>query len=443
MVSLVLDRFGRKNTFYLINAFSFASWITIATASNTDRESMFSQLLAGRILLGISSGLSSSPCAIYTAEIAHSSLRGRMSILSSLGISVGILFVYITGFFIPVYYHTYYCLKLNKIFFSPTLRFQTNWRLISGICVGWSVLAFALVVLLPETPSWLVSKGRVAEAERSLKLFRGLPPKGNHITTECKAELALLIEKHRISSSRGTVSLLQKFTTPEFYKPLGIMVGFFAFQQFSGIFVLIVYAVKFSLEAGVVIDPFLCAVYIGIVRIVATLLMGVVMDRFGRRLPAMFSGVVMAVCMFGIGGYIASGSSAASWLPVLLILSYIFASSLGLLTLPFTMMAELFPQRFRGLASGITIGALYSMSFVVTKLYPTMVNKMGTVNVFVFYGVVSISSVVFVYFILPETKGKTLEQIEDIFKKRERFEDVNENLMLTGNEKMVATKDLA
>lgn len=105
MVSLVLDRFGRKNTFYLINAFSIASWITIATSSNTDRESMFAQLLAGRILHGISSGLSSSPCAIYTAEIAHSSLRGRMSILSSLGISIGILFVYITGFFIPVGLH--------------------------------------------------------------------------------------------------------------------------------------------------------------------------------------------------------------------------------------------------------------------------------------------------------------------------------------------------
>lgn len=300
-----------------------------------------------------------------------------------------------------------------------------------------------LVIFIPETPSWLLSKSRVSEAERSLKLFRGLAPKGNYISPECKAELDLLIEKHRVSSSRGTESLLQKFAMPEFYKPLGIMVGFFAFQQFSGLFVLIVYAVKFSMEAGVVIDPFLCAVYVGIVRIVGTLLMGVIMDRFGRRLPAMFSGVVMAICMFGIGGYIASGSSVASWLPVLLILAYIFSSSMGLLTLPFTMMAEVFPQRFRGLASGIAIGALYSMSFMVTKLYPTMVNKMGTVNVFVFYGVVSISSVVFVYFILPETKGKTLEQIEDIFKKPKRLEDINENLMLTGNEKVVIGKNVA
>lgn len=300
-----------------------------------------------------------------------------------------------------------------------------------------------LIIFIPETPSWLVSKARVAEAERSLKLFRGLAPKGNHITPECKAELDLLTEKHLASSSNGTETLLQKFVMPEFYKPLGIMVGFFAFQQFSGLFVLIVYAVKFSMEAGVVIDPFLCAVYIGIVRIVGTLVMGVVMDRFGRRLPAMFSGVLMSVCMFGIGGYIASGSSAAPWLPVLMILTYIFSSSLGLLTLPFTMMAEVFPQRYRGLASGITIGALYLMSFVVTKLYPTMVNEMGTVNVFIFYGGVSILSLLFVYFILPETKGKTLEQIEDIFKNRERFEDINENLMLTGNGKVVAAKTVA
>lgn len=102
MVSLVLDRYGRKNTMYLINVFAIASWITVATASYTDRSSMFAQILAARILIGISSGLSSSPCAIYTAEISHPSLRGRMSILSSLGIAVGILFIYIVGYFIPV-----------------------------------------------------------------------------------------------------------------------------------------------------------------------------------------------------------------------------------------------------------------------------------------------------------------------------------------------------
>lgn len=102
MVSLVLDRFGRKNTLYLINIFSIAAWAVTATASSTDRNGLYAQILAARVLIGISSGLSSSPCAIYTAEISHSSLRGKMSILSSQGIAFGILFIYVVGYIIPV-----------------------------------------------------------------------------------------------------------------------------------------------------------------------------------------------------------------------------------------------------------------------------------------------------------------------------------------------------
>lgn len=284
-----------------------------------------------------------------------------------------------------------------------------------------------LTVFLPETPSWLVSQGRIAEAERSMKIFRGLSSKASvPMTPECRAEFDVLIAKHHSSSTNSATgngvdeTLWQKFMQPEFYRPLGIMVGFFAFQQFSGIFVLIVYAVKFSLEAGVVIDPFLCAVYIGLVRIGGTLIIGVIMDRFGRRAPAIFSGASMAACMFGIGSYISSGGARAgwSWLPLFLILGYILVSSFGLLTLPFTMMSELYAQRYRGLASGLTTSALYSMSFLVTKMYPAMVNEMGSVNVFYFYGTVSLASVVYLYFLLPETKGKSLEQIEDMFRRQ-------------------------
>lgn len=282
----------------------------------------------------------------------------------------------------------------------------------------------------------MISKGRIREAEQSLKFFRGLNRKDDYITVECKAELDLLIEKGRVASSSGTETLLQKFKQPEFYKPLGIMIGFFAFQQISGLFVLIVYAVRISKTAGIKTDPFLCAVYIGIVRIIGTFLIGFLMDRFGRRLPAMLSGIAMAACMFGIGGCIATNSTVAG-LPLFFILAYIFTSSLGLLTLPFTMMAEIFPQRYRGLASGITIGALFTTSFVVTKLYPTMDNEMGSTNVFIFYGVVSLVSAIYVYFFVPETKGKTLEQIEDIFRKRKTLEDINENITLTFIDKKV------
>lgn len=104
MVSALLDRCGRKNTLYLINVFAMAAWICKATASRTDRDQMFVQLMLARVFIGLTCGLASSPCAIYTAEISHASLRGRMSIMTPLGIASGVLIIYIMGFFIPVRY---------------------------------------------------------------------------------------------------------------------------------------------------------------------------------------------------------------------------------------------------------------------------------------------------------------------------------------------------
>lgn len=102
MVSVLLDRFGRKNTLYLINVFAMSAWILKATASRTNRDYMLVQLMLARVIVGITCGLASSPCSIYTAEISHPSIRGRMSIMTPLGISSGVLFIYAAGCFIPV-----------------------------------------------------------------------------------------------------------------------------------------------------------------------------------------------------------------------------------------------------------------------------------------------------------------------------------------------------
>lgn len=285
--------------------------------------------------------------------------------------------------------------------------------------MGISIFATICIFFIPESPSWLVAKNRIDDAEKSLKFIRDQRQvDDNSCSSECRDEIDGLIEKTRSINSRATETFLEKFQQPELYKPLLIMIVFFAFQQLSGIFVIIIYAVKFSRDAGIAIDPFLCAVYIGVVRMVGTLLIGVVMDRFGRRIPAMFSGISMGICMFGIAAYINWPIASLNWLPLMFILSYIFTSSLGLLTIPFTMLGEIFPQRYRGFASGLAISAVYIVSFGIVKLYPSMVQVMGTVNVLLFYGMVSFISCFFVYFFLPETKGKTLDQIEEIFRRK-------------------------
>lgn len=98
--------------------------------------------------------------------------------------------------------------------------------------------------------------------------------------------------------------------------------------------------------------------------------------------------------------------------------SIFFVFIIGLLTIPFTMLGELYPSNARGLASGITLGAAFSMTFIVVKLYPTFVSIWGSNNLFLFFGVMSLLSMIYVYFLLPETKGKTLQEIGEIFKKQ-------------------------
>ncbi|XP_053693388.1 facilitated trehalose transporter Tret1-like [Sabethes cyaneus] len=389
----LLDRIGRKWTLIFINLLSIVSWTLIAVSSTTNFELMYTQIIIARVIIGLVIGLVSASAAIYSAEIATPRMRGRLTVLTSLAIAVGILMIYSFGYAIP-----------------------ENFRLVAGIAAGCCVASLLLLIPLPESPAWLISKQRESEAERSLKKIRGF---GNcsKIIPEIEHELTRLKENVEAQRSAGKESLIDMIRQPEVYKPLGVIIGFFGFQQFSGIFVVVVYAAKVSSEASVSIDPFLCTVLIGVTRVVATVLVSYILDTLGRKPPSIFSGVGMAACMFGIAACIYNPlHDTLRWIPTFLILTYIFTSTLGFLTMPFSMLAELFPQKVRGPASGITVFFAYLMSFVIIKLYPTMVDKLGSANVFIFYGTVSLFGILFVYYIVPETKGKSLQEIEDYFR---------------------------
>uniref|UniRef100_A0A182NAM9 Major facilitator superfamily (MFS) profile domain-containing protein n=1 Tax=Anopheles dirus TaxID=7168 RepID=A0A182NAM9_9DIPT len=389
----LLDRIGRKKTLMLINVLSIVSWSLIAVCSVTNFDLMYTQILVARVIIGIVIGLVSAPASIYSAEIATPKMRGRLTVLTSLSIAVGILVIYSMGYAIP-----------------------DDFRLVAALAAGVCVLSLVLLCFMPESPAWLMSKEREEEAERSLKKIRGYGAYRQRIP-EVEKELMRLRDNVMAQKRAGQESFLRLLRQPQVYKPLGIIIGFFGFQQFSGIFVIVVYAAKVSSEASVSMDPFLCTVLIGITRVLATLLVAYILDTLGRKPPSIFSGVGMLVCMFGLAlcSYFPP-IEGLKWIPTVLILTYIFTSTLGFLTMPFSMLAELFPQAVRGPASGVTVFFTYLMSFFTIKLYPTMVDLIGSANVFIIYGVVSLLGVLYVIYFVPETKGKSLQEIEDYFR---------------------------
>lgn len=231
---------------------------------------------------------------------------------------------------------------------------------------------------------------------------------------EVLAEFNVLQKNIQMAEGERKPSFIKSLKLPEVYKPLLILMGLFTFQQVTGIFVIIVYAVQIATESGATIDPFLCAVMIGLARVVTTCPMGYILEKWGRRRSGIISALGMGVCMVLLALH--KELTDIPYLPVIAIVSFIIFSTLGLYTLPFFMISEVFPQNVRGPASGLTVSYCSVVSFICTKTYPSLKTTIGNEYCFVMYALLSFLGAVFVYAFLPETRGRTLLEIEEQFR---------------------------
>lgn len=224
------------------------------------------------------------------------------------------------------------------------------------------------------------------------------------------------------------LSKLRYIQRPVCWKPFLVLSGYFFFQQLSGSFVVIFYALTIVAQAGITMDAYLVIVLIAIARLISALLVTMASRKFGRRPLSLLSGAGMTISMILLAVYsqlLENGTvvdrSFWSWVPLTLLLGYFFTSMLGFLSMPFAMVAEVYPTKVRGLLSGLTVCVGYVFNFAVIKTYPAMAAAMHNYVIFAFYGVVSLLGTVFVLFFLPETKGKTIEQIQEMFDGQQRI----------------------
>ncbi|KAH8354714.1 hypothetical protein KR084_003265 [Drosophila pseudotakahashii] len=394
LVSYFLDRIGRKHTILLTNLIGLVGWILLVTSfMHSDRDMIYYQMLLGRCFGGIMIGMFVSPVGVYSAEISLPRIRGRLILGTSLGLASGILMMYVLGYFI-----------------------RHNLQLIFAISCCYQLAATLCVFPMPESPSWLLTKGKEERARSSLRYFRGLPKKEVDYVPEFEEELAHMKELADASNTTAAgESLSQMIHRPEVYKPVLMMTTFFGFQQACGVVVIIVYAVQIAQQAGVTIDPVLVAVMLGVARIITTLFMSGIFEKWGRKPAGIFSATGMGFCMLLLAGgnWFPDTLGTWHWLPVACIVCHIIFSTMGMLTLPFFMISEVFPQRARGSASGIAIFFGMILAFVMLKIYPNMKDALGTANLFAFYAGISFLAAAFIGTFVPETKGRTLEELEE------------------------------
>lgn len=263
-------------------------------------------------------------------------------------------------------------------------------------------------------------------------------------------------------NQRRNAALQQKIQPKELLKgsvlkPLGISLGIMFFQQFTGINAMVFYTVGIFQSAGSSIDGRYATIIVGIVQFVCTVASGFLVDRCGRRMLLLGSAGVVSLSLASMGTFFymqhlwgeEAASASLGWLPLLSLIVFFVAFSGGFSNVPFIIMGELFPSRYRTLLGPISSSFNLLCTFTVVRSFPEMQITMGKYGAFWFFMCCTLLSIFFIYFLLPETKGKTLEEIEKLFTNKKvgnspqkQHEDVVWNNMLVEKKVIEADNDV-
>lgn len=392
MSGYMMDMFGRKRSLIITEIPALLGWLLIAFASD------IRMIYAGRFFVGLGSGMVGAPARVYTSEVTQPHLRGMLTAFSSVGVSTGVLFEYALGSVV-------------------------TWNVCAAISGILPLTALILMFLFPETPSYLIARGNTDQARKALQRFRGSTYNVNH-------EMETLVDfsnKNNIKRLTGFREIARAVLKPSALKPFCLLFLYFLIYQWSGTNVITFYAVEIFKDSGAGLNKYLAAVILGIVRLVSTIVACVLCRRCGRRPLTMVSSIGCGISMLGLGTYmwlkdywIANDLPLSStWVPVLCIFSYTIACTLGFLVVPWVMIGEVYPVQVRGIIGGLTTMTAHSFVFMVVKTYPYLASVLTRHGTFLLYGCISLFGTAYFYICLPETKGRTLQEIEDHFSGRQ------------------------
>jgi sugar porter (SP) family MFS transporter len=385
------DRFGRKRLLIVAALLFGLTSLGNALAGN------FSIFITWRILGGVAIGLASNLSPMYIAEIAPAQIRGKLVAINQLTIVIGILLAQYINWFLVRNLPP----GATDEFIRNSWFGQQGWRWMFGLTAVPSFLFFLGMTIVPESPRWLAKNGKLAGAEAILARIGG-----ESFARSAVADIASTLASEEVQHVRFS-DLLE----PRMRRVLVLGVILAVFQQWCGINVIFNYAEEIFRAAGYDISSVLKNIaWTGSVNLAFTFVALGVVDRGGRR-PLMLLGSAGLAAIYTVMGF--CYFSGVKGLPMLLlVLAAIGCYAMSLAPVTWVVISEIFPNRIRGAAMAVAVSALWIACFFLTYTFPILNSKLGSAGTFWLYAAICIAGFLFIKVKLPETKGKTLEQIE-------------------------------
>jgi sugar porter (SP) family MFS transporter len=371
------DRFGRRRMVIAVAILFFVASLLTGLAPNVE------WLAVGRIFVGLAIGICSYTAPLYISEIAPARNRGALVSMNQLLITIGILVSYLADY---------------------ALAAGEHWRWMFALAAVPAVVLGIGMIFLPESPRWLVSVGKQDLARQVLGKVRS--------PQDADAELKMIASHNAGRKVRWT-----ELFRLEYRPALIVGVGLAIFQQITGINTIIYYAptifqlAGFSSEA----QSILATAGVGLVNVLLTIVSVRLLDRTGRR-PLLLTGIAGMIASLAALGFVfllGAHSSALGWLAVVSVMLYVASFAISLGPIFWLLISEIYPLRIRASAMGVATMCNWGFNLLVALTFLLLVQNLGPSYTFWVYAAVSIASWIFAYRMVPETKGRTLEEIND------------------------------
>ncbi|XP_049867851.1 facilitated trehalose transporter Tret1-like [Pectinophora gossypiella] len=383
----LMQRAGRRRTLLLTAPMWAAGWLLLGFAKHLPL------VLLGRAMTGLCVGFVLAPVQVYVSECCDPEIRGRLGSLPTLSMSLGILISYTAG---------------NWLY----------WRYLAFFSAVFCGALFMALLPLPESPVWLEARG-----EGSAAAVKWL-----HLSARATA----VVEDDDNPKSEKSPEVPSLFTRRVFFssavlKPLVVGFALLFFQQFSGIDAVIFFTVEIFQNSGSKLDAMTATIIVGLVQLLSNAVSTLLVDTAGRRPLLLLSAAVMCASMLAMGAAFYFEFEHETWLgylPIASLVVFMVGFSLGFGGLPFLLLGELFPAHHREQLSALASAVNLLSMFTVIKSYHALDNFLTPAGTFWMYACFCAIAFFFVLFAVPETKGKSLAEIEEHFRGKKKSQSI-------------------